>query len=69
MKKSMKVVNDGMRRVGIDAVANDRFIAKLVGKITKKLETAQGDLGYSGDIPVPLQPYRKAAEPETKLLP
>lgn len=69
MKKSMKVVNDGMRRVGIDAVANDRFIAKLVGKITKKLETAQGDLGYSGVIPVPLLPYREAAEDETKLLP
>jgi hypothetical protein len=69
MKKSMKVVNDGMRRVGIDAVANDRFIAKLVGKITKKLETAQGDLGYSGDIPVPLKPYRDRAESATKLLP
>ena len=69
MKRSMKVVNDGMRRVGIDAVANDRFIAKLVGKITKKLETAQGDLGYSGEIPVPLQPYRDAAETATKLLP
>ena len=69
MKRSMKVMNDGMRRVGIDAVANDRFIAKLVGKITKKLETAQGDLGYSGEIPIPLQPYRDAAESATKLLP
>lgn len=69
MKRGMKVVNDSMRRVGIDAVANDRFIAKLVGKITKKLETAQGDLGYSGEIPVPLLPYREAAESATKLLP
>jgi len=69
MKESMKTVNDSMRRVGIDAVANDRFIAKLVGKITKKLETAQGDIGYSGDLPVALQSYRAIAETELKLLP
>lgn len=30
----------------------------MVGKITKKLETAQGEVGYSGDIPVALGVYR-----------
>ena len=69
MKDGMKTVNDSMRRVGIDAVANDRVIARLVGKITKQLETAQGDIGYSGDLPVALQPYRARAEQELKLLP
>lgn len=61
-------VKDTMKRAAVDAVANDRWIAKLVGKVTKKLEKAQGDLGYSGDIPVPLAPYRAAAESATKLL-
>jgi hypothetical protein len=42
----------------VDGVVNDRWIAKLVGKITKKLEAARGDVGYSGDIPVPLEVYR-----------
>ena len=42
----------------------------MVGKITKKLETAHGDVGYAGAIPVSLKPYREAAVPgETKLLP
>lgn len=31
---------------------------QMVGKITKKLEQAQGDAGYSGDIPVALDVYR-----------
>jgi hypothetical protein len=29
-----------------------------VGKITKKLEQAKGDAGYSGDLPVALEVYR-----------
>lgn len=37
---------------------SNRWIAKLVAKVTKKLETAQGDVGYSGNIPVALEPYR-----------
>jgi hypothetical protein len=69
MRDGMKTVNESMRRVGIDAVANDRFIAKLVGKLTKKLETALGDIGYTGDIPVALGPYRAMAEKSSKLLP
>ncbi|KAJ9501707.1 hypothetical protein H2202_002669 [Exophiala xenobiotica] len=60
----------GMRRAAVDAVTNDRWIAKLVGKVTRKLEVAKGDLGYSGDIPIQLASYRAAAEKEkTKLLP
>jgi hypothetical protein len=47
-----------MKRVAVDGIINDRWIAKLVGKITKRLETARGDVGYSGDIPVALGPYR-----------
>ncbi|KAG8623667.1 hypothetical protein KVT40_008643 [Elsinoe batatas] len=62
-------IKDSMRRVAVDAAANDRWIAKLVGKVTKSLETMQGDVGYSGDIPVPLEPYRKQAETASKLMP
>jgi len=62
-------MKDSMRRVAIDAATNDRWIAKLVGKVTKRLETAQGDVGYSGDIPIALGIYRKNAESLTKLMP
>ncbi|KAF4550545.1 Hypothetical protein D9617_16g013330 [Elsinoe fawcettii] len=62
-------IKDSMRRVAVDAAANDRWIAKLVGKVTKSLETVQGDVGYSGDIPVPLEPYRRNAETASKLMP
>jgi hypothetical protein len=37
---------------------NDNWLAKLVWKITKMLEMAQGDIGYSGNIPVELEKYR-----------
>ncbi|KAG2166018.1 hypothetical protein VTO58DRAFT_108878 [Aureobasidium pullulans] len=62
-------LNDKMRRVAVDAAANDKWIAKLVGKVTKKLETMQGDIGYSGDLPVALDVYRKKAESASKLMP
>lgn len=62
-------VRKGVKRVAVDAVANDRWIAKLVGKVTKKLEVAKGDIGYSGGVPISLTPYRAAAEKTTKLLP
>lgn len=57
-KSLNKGVKDGMKKAVVDGVVNDRWIAKMVGKITKKLETAQGELGYSGDIPVALALYR-----------
>lgn len=59
----------GLHKATVNAVVNDRFIARLVYKIMRKLETAQGDVGYSGEVPVPLKPYRDAAEPAAKLLP
>ncbi|KAI9723914.1 MAG: hypothetical protein M1828_004033 [Chrysothrix sp. TS-e1954] len=63
-----KSVKDSMKRGAVDAVINDRLISKLVGKITRKLETAQGNAGYAGDIPVALPPYRAASDGQTKLL-
>ncbi|KAI8935731.1 hypothetical protein NX059_007251 [Plenodomus lindquistii] len=62
----------GMRKAGqstVSAMANDRWIARLVGKVTKKLERAQGEIGYSGEVPIPLAKYRERHESETKLLP
>ncbi|KAF2185346.1 hypothetical protein K469DRAFT_166411 [Zopfia rhizophila CBS 207.26] len=72
MKEAGVNMKDGMRKAGVNtvnAMANDRWIAKLVGKVTKKLEKAQGDVGYSGNIPVKLQWYRNRAEPYSKILP
>ncbi|KAL5117194.1 hypothetical protein ACEQ8H_004882 [Pleosporales sp. CAS-2024a] len=62
----------GMRKAGVNtvsAMANDRWIASLVGKITRKLEKAQGEVGYSGDVPIPLDKYRIRHESLTKILP
>lgn len=74
LKDFKNLVNTGLResvkKVTVNAAANDRWIAKMVGKITKKLEGAHGDVGYAGAIPVSLKPYREAVVPgETKLLP
>ena len=55
--------------MAVDAVANDRWIAKLVGKIIGRLESAKCDLWYTRLVPVSLEPYRMAAEEEIKLLP
>ena len=62
----------GMRKAGVNtvsAMANDRWIARLVGKITKKLEKAQGEIGYSGDVPIALDKYRVRHESDSKILP
>ncbi|KAF2133921.1 hypothetical protein P153DRAFT_362951 [Dothidotthia symphoricarpi CBS 119687] len=62
----------GMRKAGastMHVMANDRWIARLVGKVTRKLENAQGEIGYSGDVPVPMDKHRLRAEDETKILP
>lgn len=70
LTKAIKTeVSTGMQRVAIDAAANDRWIAKLVGKVTRKLEMMQGDVGYSGDIPVALAVYRENADTAAKILP
>ena len=72
-KESMKAVNKGfkesMKRVAVDAVANDRWIAKMVGKVSRNLESLRGDVGYSGDLPVKMAPYRALAEGASKILP
>ena len=60
---------DGMKKAVVGGMINDRWIAKLVGKVAAKLEQAQGDLGYSGAIPIPLAPYRGSEDLQTKLLP
>ena len=49
---------EGVKKVVVDGVVSDRWIAKMVGKITRTLEVARGEVGYSGDIPVGLGIYR-----------
>ena len=69
LKGGMK---DGMKKKALDVVVSDRWIAKIVGKIMRRMETAQGDLGYKGDLPVKLQAYRNVEEVRAegeKLLP
>ena len=61
LNKGMK---DHMKKAVVGGIVSDRWIAKLVGKITKKLETAQGEAGYSGDIPIQLEPYRAQGKGE-----
>jgi hypothetical protein len=70
-KAVAKDMRDGMKKTMVDGIVNDKWIAKMVGKITKKLEEAQGEVGYSGDIPVQLEKYRlPEGHPEaSKLLP
>ncbi|KAI1339184.1 hypothetical protein F5Y15DRAFT_80944 [Xylariaceae sp. FL0016] len=63
---------DGWRKAGVNTVnvvANDRWIARIIGNIMRKLEKAQGDVGYSGIIALPLAEYRARAEMEPKILP
>ncbi|KAH7024492.1 uncharacterized protein B0I36DRAFT_376469 [Microdochium trichocladiopsis] len=68
---SVKTV-EGMRKAGfstLSAMANDRWIAALVGKVTRKLESAQGEVGYSFDVPISLDEARSKHESPSKLLP
>ncbi|KAE8443159.1 hypothetical protein EG329_002328 [Mollisiaceae sp. DMI_Dod_QoI] len=65
-------LKEGVKRAVVDGVVNERWIAKMVGKVTRKLEKARGDAGYSGELPVPLEVYRKTGWREMegeKLLP
>ena len=68
IKEFTKAVNKGFKDSVKKVAANDRWIAKMVGKVSKNLETLRGDVGYSGNLPVPLAPYRARAEKLTKLL-
>lgn len=52
----------GIKKTLVSATVDDKWIAKMVGKVTKKLEEAKGDIGYAGDIKVPLGPCRLGEE-------
>ncbi|TGO82024.1 hypothetical protein BPOR_0942g00020 [Botrytis porri] len=62
VKGGVKDAHKGMKKTLVSATVNDKWIAKMVGKVTKKLEEAKGDVGYAGDIKVPLGPYRLGEE-------
>ncbi|KAG6000679.1 hypothetical protein E4U54_001337 [Claviceps lovelessii] len=47
-------------------MANDQWLAKLVGKLMRKLEIVNGDVGYTGDISIPLEPYRRTGWKEVE---
>lgn len=68
----VKDVQQSTKKAVVGSIVNDRWIAKMVGKIAQNLAKAQGDIGYSGDIPIQLELYRpkKGGDGElTKLLP
>jgi hypothetical protein len=72
LKEARFNMRDGMRKAGLNtasAMANDRWIAKLVGKLVRKLEKAQGEVGYSVNVALQLQEYRDKHEFESKILP
>ncbi|KAI1861470.1 uncharacterized protein JN550_010850 [Neoarthrinium moseri] len=69
VKEVHKNTRDGMRKHAVGTLINDRWIAKLVGKTAAALQKAQGDIGYTGGIPIPLAPYRGSKDLPTKLLP
>ncbi|WPG98020.1 Hypothetical protein R9X50_00080400 [Acrodontium crateriforme] len=71
IQSTFKDLPDLMKKAAVGVAINDRWIARIVGKIAAKLESAQGDIGYSGGIPVALGPYRTAFEDgwQTKILP
>lgn len=58
---------DGMKKAVVGGLVNDRWIARMVGKVAATLQKAQGDVGYSGSIPIPLEAYRKLWDKEGKL--
>lgn len=64
-----QATREGMKKAVVGSMVNDRWIAKIVGKIAATMEQVQGDIGYSGDIPVPLAPYRPSTNLPSKLLP
>ncbi|TGO19613.1 hypothetical protein BTUL_0003g00670 [Botrytis tulipae] len=62
VKGGVRDAHKGMKKTLVSATVNDKWIAKMVGKVTKKLEEAKGDIGYAADIKVPLGPYRLGEE-------
>jgi hypothetical protein len=51
-------MKDGVKHALVAGVINDKWIAKMVGKVVRHLEAAQGDVGWMGDIPIKLDIYR-----------
>jgi len=51
-------MKDGVKHALVAGVINDKWIAKMVGKVVRHLEEAQGDVGWMGDIPIKLDVYR-----------
>ena len=51
-----------MKRMVVDTVVNERWIARLVGRIMRKLEAARGEVGYSAEVKIPMDPYRRKAQ-------
>ena len=71
-KELHQSTKDGMKKAAVGGLVNDRWIARMVGKVAATLQKVQGDVGYSGSIPVPLEPYRKLWDEEgrpAKILP
>ncbi|PPJ58795.1 hypothetical protein CBER1_08232 [Cercospora berteroae] len=65
-----QTAKDGMKKAAVTGLVNDRWIAHVVGKVASTLQKAQGDLGWSGNIPIPLGPYRDTEDAAlTKILP
>jgi hypothetical protein len=53
-----KATKHGVKKAVGAGIPNTNWIAKIVGKVTKELEAARGDAGYSGEISVRLDKYR-----------
>lgn len=51
---------EGVKKMTAEGILNDRLVARLVGKAMRRVERMQGEVGYSGGIPVALGPYREA---------
>ncbi len=60
-------IKKGMKKAAFSASNADQ-IAKLVRTIAQKLETMQGDVGYSGSMSVPLAGFHADGELPKKLL-
>jgi len=64
-----QTTRDNMKKTMIGGLVNDRWIAKLVGKTAAMLQKAQGDVGYSGNLPIQLSSYRGEEGLASKILP
>ncbi|CAK3866814.1 hypothetical protein AC578_7415 [Lecanosticta acicola] len=64
-----QTTKDGIKKAAVGGLVNDRWIAKIVGKTAAMLQKAQGDVGYSGSMPIALAPYRGGEGLAAKLLP